>query len=273
MPPQTTVRPISSASRPVPRTTHATPATRRPGSDSALQQHTVHPASGLISWTSGADIVAAGAMQRRIVDPGSLQQWQRSSAYKDVVKYISELCDAIAGKKLTATVAKGPFVDAVCGLLDEAGKWIEEFPPQTQAMRYGNTSFRQWHGRMCERALPLMQGLLTCPVKAALPPVLATGTPASTVLPPLPASFVESALCTRVEYLASLALPDTERAALELAARAQRGADVQPKPVVLATADKGRAEELAGYFAESFGNATRIDYGSGHELAFLVPPR
>jgi hypothetical protein len=28
--------------------------------------------------------------------------------------------------------------------------------------------------------------------------------------------------------------------------------------------------ELAGYFSESFGNATRIDYGSGHELSFLV---
>lgn len=29
------------------------------------------------------------------------------------------------------------------------------------------------------------------------------------------------------------------------------------------------AEELAGYFTDSFGNKTRIDYGSGHELNFI----
>lgn len=28
-------------------------------------------------------------------------------------------------------------------------------------------------------------------------------------------------------------------------------------------------EELATYFKEGFGNSTRIDYGSGHELSFL----
>lgn len=30
------------------------------------------------------------------------------------------------------------------------------------------------------------------------------------------------------------------------------------------------APELLGYFVESFGNATRIDYGTGHELAFIM---
>lgn len=28
--------------------------------------------------------------------------------------------------------------------------------------------------------------------------------------------------------------------------------------------------EIQGYFVESFGNATRIDYGTGHELAFIM---
>jgi serine/threonine-protein phosphatase 2A activator len=30
------------------------------------------------------------------------------------------------------------------------------------------------------------------------------------------------------------------------------------------------AEELGGYFADSFGNATRIDYGTGHETTFAA---
>lgn len=29
-------------------------------------------------------------------------------------------------------------------------------------------------------------------------------------------------------------------------------------------------DEVAGYFSESFGNSTRIDYGTGHELAFIA---
>ena len=28
--------------------------------------------------------------------------------------------------------------------------------------------------------------------------------------------------------------------------------------------------ELASYFADSFGNATRIDYGTGHETTFVA---
>ena len=37
---------------------------------------------------------------------------------------------------------------------------------------------------------------------------------------------------------------------------------------VLPAAQQGAAVELVGYFCDSFGNATRIDYGTGHETAF-----
>jgi hypothetical protein len=30
------------------------------------------------------------------------------------------------------------------------------------------------------------------------------------------------------------------------------------------------APELASFFADSFGNATRIDYGTGHETTFVA---
>lgn len=33
---------------------------------------------------------------------------------------------------------------------------------------------------------------------------------------------------------------------------------------------QGAAEELSGYLADSFGNATRIDYGTGHETTFCA---
>ena len=34
--------------------------------------------------------------------------------------------------------------------------------------------------------------------------------------------------------------------------------------------DAGAREEVGSYFLQAFGNRTRIDYGSGHELNFLV---
>ena len=34
--------------------------------------------------------------------------------------------------------------------------------------------------------------------------------------------------------------------------------------------DSDQAEETAVYLVESFGNETRIDYGTGHELAFFM---
>ncbi|CAK7891148.1 serine/threonine-protein phosphatase 2A activator 2 [[Candida] anglica] len=33
---------------------------------------------------------------------------------------------------------------------------------------------------------------------------------------------------------------------------------------------KGKTDELVGYLSESFGNRTRIDYGSGHEVNFIL---
>jgi serine/threonine-protein phosphatase 2A activator len=39
---------------------------------------------------------------------------------------------------------------------------------------------------------------------------------------------------------------------------------------LLADGKKDAAVELVGYLHDAFGNATRIDYGSGHELAFLA---
>ncbi|KAJ2554658.1 Serine/threonine-protein phosphatase 2A activator [Coemansia sp. D1744] len=39
---------------------------------------------------------------------------------------------------------------------------------------------------------------------------------------------------------------------------------------LLPTSSHNAIVELAPYLTESFGNATRIDYGSGHELSFLV---
>ena len=205
------------------------------------------------SWSSGAD-VARGAVRRRIVDPAALHTWKRSKAYADVMSFISELCGAVQGRRLTDDVPTSPFVRATCELLDEAAGWVDDIPPTKQAMRYGNTAFRGWHAKMCERTPEMMRSLL-----GRFPPPTPTA--------PLPTCFIESAISSRAEYEASTRRPEAERRALEAAALAKRAA--HGGAAQGGDADS-RSDELAGYFAESFGNATRIDYGTGHELAFLV---
>ena len=239
------------------------------------------------TWRSGSDAVSGGATRRCIIDHGSLAKWKRSAAYRDLIGFISELCEAISGRRLTEELSQSPRVRSIRAMLSEAGSWIDELPPQQQAMRYGNPAFRKWHERLCERAPALMRSLLET---------------TSTTLEP-PASFIDSALCTRVEFEASLAMPVEQRLALERAAQtAQPVAGALPSSAPTCAAppaaaskspassgalpgtapaaahpaedthadEDTRADELAAYFAESFGNATRIDYGTGHELAFMV---
>jgi len=79
----------------------------------------------------------------------------------------------------------------------ELTRWVEETPPLTQPMRYGNKAFRTWHTRLVSEAPRICATLLT---------------------------------------------PECA------------GAEV----------------ELAPYLFDSFGNATRIDYGTGHETAFII---
>ena len=48
---------------------------------------------------------------------------------------------------------------------------------------------------------------------------------------------------------------------------------VRKRYIKLPICEFGRASaaaELASYFADSFGNATRIDYGTGHETTFVA---
>lgn len=42
------------------------------------------------------------------------------------------------------------------------------------------------------------------------------------------------------------------------------------RPAGAACGDTDISHELAGYLCEAFGNATRLDYGTGHETAFIV---
>ena len=63
-------------------------------------------------------------------------------------------------------------------------------------------------------------------------------------------------------------------AALSATTTKQRVTLGRVRPIVAPSVAKANflalGAELATYFADAFGNATRIDYGTGHELSFFA---
>jgi len=45
-------------------------------------------------------------------------------------------------------------------VLSTLRQWVDEVPPSTQALRYGNPAFRAWHARVADQSESLMRGVL-----------------------------------------------------------------------------------------------------------------
>ena len=203
-----------------------------------------------------------------------------------------------------------PLVTALKEELSIMARWVDDIPPVKQAMRYGNVAYKQWHARMVAYTPQLMRKIAEALVEpttagdaskcanddaaggaplrdaAVVAAAVETSDPDDGEL--LPATFIASALPTRAEFEASLELPDVKRREIELTQRRENAAaarrvlaghvavaasttssDATSREAARALSDKALGE-LSGYLSESFGNPTRIDYGTGHELSFVV---
>ncbi|KAI8430178.1 hypothetical protein MSG28_000539 [Choristoneura fumiferana] len=123
--------------------------------------------------------------------------WEKSEAYMEYTGFIATINEAIKGKPLSVDCKVNDNVKKLLHVLEEIGKYIEEFPPVEQPQRFGNTAFREWLEKVKCNTTILLQGMLELPLQLAIP-------------------------------------------------------------------------EIKVYLEESFGNATRIDYGTGHEMSFVM---
>lgn len=129
-------------------------------------------------------------------------------------------------------------LNRLISVLDELAAWIDEIKPIAQPMRYGNKAFRSWHARLVKEGERLCKSLL--PSGASAP---ATSAGAASE------SSVSTAAGGAGDGGSAEAAPAAESATARCA-----GAEV----------------ELLAYLLDSFGNATRIDYGTGHESTFMI---
>jgi serine/threonine-protein phosphatase 2A activator len=135
---------------------------------------------------------------KRITTHAELRRFLDSDSARSFFAFVLSLNEAVSGKKASDACAVSPPVQVLLDLLASLSAAVDEIPPVSQSLRYGNPAYRTWFARMVEGCVPGLQRLL--------PP----GT-----------------------------RPDA-------------------------------VQELAPYWADSFGNATRIDYGTGHETNFAA---
>lgn len=111
-----------------------------------------------------------GVPRKRIHSPQDLETFVKSPLCEQLVSFACELSDAVRAKARTPRrlQSASPLVKGLVGVLEELERWVEDFPPFEQPMRFGNKAFRQWHTRLVERAEGLLlEALKQVPAAAA----------------------------------------------------------------------------------------------------------
>ncbi|XP_045131475.1 serine/threonine-protein phosphatase 2A activator-like isoform X1 [Portunus trituberculatus] len=135
--------------------------------------------------------------KRAVLSPADVKKWEQSSAYQDILGFITSMNIAVKGKKTSAPCVTSSLTASLLKMLDTICQWVDDILPIDQPQRYGNKAFRDFYSRLKEQG----------------------------------------------ERILRESLPEEFHPAVA---------------------------EIAVYLMESFGNSTRIDYGTGHELSFIM---
>eukprot|EP00897_Mesotaenium_endlicherianum_P007784 jgi/Mesen1/7033/ME000366S06244 len=199
--------------------------------------------------------------QKRIHTVSDVERFLDSDAGKMLLGFVVRLSEAARGRRVSDACHVAPRLAAICAALDELSAWVDEIPPKTTAVRYGNPAFREWQDRLQARGPAMVAALLRGNEAGEEEEPRGAGVEAS-VGAGVGAGVAESGLLGKAEG------PGLEGAGAG-AAGLEAGTDGAPGSGA-GSGLEAAAVELFPYFADSFGNATRLDYGTGHEANFLA---
>jgi serine/threonine-protein phosphatase 2A activator len=134
---------------------------------------------------------------KRITSQAELQRFMSGSTYRLLQTWLRILNNSVLKKPNSVECQISDATKGALALLEELDKLVDETPPLTGEMRFGNKAFRIYHQKLSQKVVELHK----------------------------------------------LVVPE----GLE-----------------------GAVVELAAYLLDSFGNPTRLDYGTGHELHFVI---
>jgi hypothetical protein len=181
--------------------------------------------------------------KRCIYTERDLTKFLESPAKQELLKLITAMGKSCAAANTVqydpndALIGLSPAMAAVHGSLTQMKTWMADFPPDANAhARFGNPSFRKWHGRLVERS----------------------------------SSIVYSILKQNQEYPGA----QQDYAMDVLTAASQKGMEAAQVKLDLdtieSTEDRAIITELSAYLHDAFGHPIRLDYGTGHESSFQV---
>lgn len=122
------------------------------------------------------------APRKRINTQQDLELFTQSQLCQQLVSFASELAESIKSKPQSPEREKNAseLVKALFEMLGELERWIDDFPPLAQPMRFGNKAFRSWHERLVQRGGDLLKEVL----QRAAAPAVASGAATSSACVP-----------------------------------------------------------------------------------------
>lgn len=186
--------------------------------------------------SSAAELVQA---RKCIFTAEDLASYNNSETFRGYISFLRFCAAAVRGvscKRDSAALPLSPGGRALVSALDDLEKAVDEVPPAPAALRYGNPAFREWHAR----AVAMAPSLLARVLGAAGFPASAAEAEAEGAAEPGAAAGAESS--------------------------GPASSSSSPSPSLL----DAEARALAPFLSDSLGNASRIDYGTGHETLFAT---
>jgi len=191
-----------------------------------------------------ANIVDKDVPRKVIKSQTDMTKFKHSKAFLVYDNFLKELNESIKSKPLpskTSDVVKNasPVLQLAMSFFDELEEYMKENPPveikDGQTSRFGNLAYRDWFDRMTQESDRMMDSLLD----KALEWFSSSCTEQKSS--PTTSSATSSPTCT-------------ESSSNQL----------------YNTKEEWHRKELSAYWKDSFGNRTRIDYGTGHEATFCA---
>lgn len=193
------------------------------------------PARPRPSPRSLSEIVPA---RKCIFTAEDLAKYNASETFRSYISFL-RFCGAAARgvscKRPSVPLSRGG--QALVSALEDLERVIEEVPPAPAALRYGNPAFREWHARAVALSPSLLTRVLTEGGKGTT-----TATAAGTAT-----AAAEGTTVAEAATAAEATTPSSSTSLVEAEAKA-----------------------LAPFLSDSLGNASRIDYGTGHETLFAT---
>jgi hypothetical protein len=205
-----------------------------------------------------------------IHDNHDFEAFVRSSAYHEILGFVKACAEAVVDKPnsydapevsaednadTASNTASNKFrrhhhakriIQRFVDFMNELYEQVNEIPPLQQPMRFGNKAFRLWHTKLMEKSPAFIRELLQFHMK----------------------ELEEIRQGEKSEPTEECTSTEVEREAIRQQESSTTG-DSQDEILNVDNLDQAVAE-LAPYLFDMFGNATRIDYGTGHELNFAI---